>query len=85
MDKNVVVGKPLVELYHLYGLDETLCEVIDLFTEERFLPKILVEIGFFKSNGEVRRNRPDLVRELNRLEFTHIKVGKKHLWLTVGE
>lgn len=80
MDINVVVGCPIVyELNHLYG-----DEPIHLFTEERFLPNILVEIGFFKSNSEVRKNRPDLFMELDRLDFMHIKVGKKHLWLTVG-
>lgn len=80
MDANIVIGKPIVELTELY-LDEK----IDLFTEERFLPRILVEMRVFKSVSEVRKNRPDLVKELNKLDFMHIKVGKKHLWITVGE
>lgn len=80
MDKNVVVGKPIIGLKHLYGDED-----IDLFTDERFLPKILVMLDFFKSNSEVKRNRPDLFIELNELNFLHIKVGKKHLWLTVGK
>lgn len=80
MDKNVVVGKPIIGLEHLYEDEE-----IDLFTDERFLPKILVMLDFFKSNSEVKRNRPDLFIELNELDFLHIKVGKKHLWLTVGK
>lgn len=80
MDKNVVIGKPIVDLKELYG-----DEKIDLFTNERFLPNILVQLGFFRSNSEVRKNRPDLFVELNKLDFMHIKVGKKHLWLTVGE
>jgi len=80
VDANIVIGKPIVELTELY-LDEK----IDLFTEERFLPRILVEMRVFKSVSEVRKNRPDLVKELNKLDFMHIKVGKKHLWITVGE
>lgn len=80
VNKNVVVGKPIVDLKELYGDEE-----IDLFTDERFLPNILVRLGFFKSNSEVKKNRPDLFIELNKLDFMHIKVGKKHLWLTVGK
>lgn len=80
MNKNVVIGKPIVDLKELYG-----DEKIDLFTNERFLPNILVQLGFFRSNSEVRKNRPDLFVELNKLDFMHIKVEKKHLWLTVGE
>lgn len=80
MNKNVVIGKPIVDLKELYG-----DEKIDLFTNERFLPNILVQLGFFRSNSEVRKNRPDLFIELNKLDFMHIKVGKKHLWLTVGK
>jgi len=80
VNANIVIGKPIVELTELY-LDEK----IDLFTEERFLPRILVEMRVFKSVSEVRKNRPDLVKELNKLDFMHIKVGKKHLWITVGE
>lgn len=81
MDKNVVIGLPIVhKTSDLYSNEQ-----IDSYTEETFLPKILVEIGFFKSNSEVRKNRPDLVMELNKLDFIFIKVGKKYLCLTVGE
>lgn len=80
MDINVVTGTPIVDLHHLYSE-----ESIDLFTKERYLPKILVEIGFFTSISQVRKNRPDLLISLNKLDFIHIRVGKNHLWLTVGE
>lgn len=30
-------------------------EEIHLFTEERFLPNILLEVGFFMSNSEVKK------------------------------
>lgn len=78
---NVVVGKPIVEIFEIFGDEE-----IAFVTEERFLPKILVHLGVFKSNGEVRRNRPELCVELNDLDFIDfIKVGKKKIWILVGE
>lgn len=78
--KSVIVGNLLVDKSHLFGDDK-----IDLITNERFLPKILVHLGYFRSNSEVKRNRPDLFIELNDLYFGEIKIGKKSLWLAVGE
>lgn len=78
---NVVVGKPIVKTSEIFQDEE-----IELITEERFLPKILVQLGIFKSNGEVKRNRPELFKELNDLDFIDfIKVGKKKVWILVGE
>jgi hypothetical protein len=61
----VVIGKPLVALETL-GFKE---DEITLRTEERFLPKILTQIGFFPSTSEVRRNRKDLVMECSTPDF----------------
>lgn len=77
--KNVVIGKPLVPLHLLYEDDD-----IDLITNERFLPKILVKLGIFPSNSQVRKNRPDLFVELSEPDFLEIKVGKHRIWITVG-
>lgn len=77
---NVIVGELLVDKGHLFH-----DEAIDLQTEERFLPKILVKVGFFRSNGEVRKNRPDLVKNLDELDFDCIKIGKRRLWIAVGK
>jgi hypothetical protein len=33
-------------------------------TDETWLPQILSHVGFFSSNGEVKRNRSDLWRDL---------------------
>ena len=39
--------------------------VLELDTEgEKWLPQVLTDHGFFPSNGQVRKNRPDLWREL---------------------
>lgn len=90
MYQNVIVGVPLVgTLAELFGSsleDWALNESeVTLLTEERFLPRILVEAGIVKSTSEVRRNRPDLWRELNELDFFQVKWGKKFLWILVGE
>jgi hypothetical protein len=37
---------------------------IIVLTHKRWLPAVLAEAGFFKSNGEVKKNRKDLWREL---------------------
>lgn len=39
----------------------------------------------YQNVSEVRRNRPDLWRELNELDFFQVKWGKKFLWILVGE
>lgn len=90
MYQNVIVGVPLIETpAELFGAsleDWVLNESeVTLLTEERFLPRILVEAGIVKSTSEVRRNRPDLWRELNELDFFQVKWGKKFLWILVGE
>lgn len=54
------------------------------YTEERFLPKILVEIGATKSVNEIRRNRKDLLVTLNELAYLEIKLGKRRLFILVG-
>lgn len=89
MVQNVVIGKPLVSPAQLFADNEKDWDENEkantLFTEERFLPRILVEARIVKSTSEVRRNRPDLWRELNELDFFQVKWGKKFLWILVGE
>lgn len=77
---NIVIGEPIVNIKELYGDEE-----IGLFTEERFLPNILVKLGIFPSNSQVRKNRPDLFTTLDKLDFMEVKIGKHRLWITVGE
>lgn len=82
MVQNIVIGTPLVSLETL-GVD--IKEQGTAFDEERFLPKLLVKYGFALSISEIRRNRQDLVRHLNKTDMELIKIGKKKVWIIVGE
>ena len=78
---NIVIGTPLVNL-SLLGITQSEFTITD---EERFLPKLLVKYGFFKSNSQLRKNRPDLWRTLDKPDFEEIKIGHKRVWIVVGE
>lgn len=89
MIQNVVIGKPIIHPSKLFAASlkdwEENEKKVTLFTEERFLPRILAMAGIAKSANEVRKNRPDLVKELTNIDFIKIKWGKKFLWIAVGE
>lgn len=89
MFQNVVIGKPLIEPWQLISTTEEEFETFDkrntLFTEERFLPAILVEAGIVKSRSEVRRNKPELCVTLDKLDCLWVKWGKRMIWVVVGE
>lgn len=89
MFQNVIIGKLKCEPHLLFALDEKDWEENEkkntLITEERFLPRILVEAGIAKSANEVRKNKPELVKELAEVDFFRLKWGKKFLWIAVGE
>lgn len=78
----VIIDKPLLKPQELGFNDGTIPS--SLFTNERYLPNILVQIGFFKSKGEIRKNRPDLVITLDKLDMLEFKIGKKIVWILVG-
>lgn len=86
---NVVIGKPLVEPWHLISTCKEEFEQFDkrdtLFTEERFLPAILVDAGVVSSRSEVRRNKPELCKTLDKLDCLWVKWGRKKIWIVVGE
>ena len=89
--ENIVIGKPIVEPFTMFSLDEDDWNKVEkektYYTDERFLPKILVDIGIYPSVSEIRRNKPELMIELNKLDFIeNLKVSKKRrLWILVGE
>jgi hypothetical protein len=87
--ENIVIGNPIVESEVIFASshDDWINNEskITVHTSERFLPKILVDIGFTPSTSEIRRNRKDLIRTLDKLEFIEIKIGKKKCWILVGE
>jgi len=86
--ENVIIGNLLVEPHHIFGLNKNDWNEIEkdktLFTDERFLPRIMVQAGIVKSVNEVRRNRPELIREIQDCSFEVIKWGKKFLFIACG-
>lgn len=88
--ENIVIGKPLVREHNLFASSvEDWCyneQNKTHWTEERFLPRILVDIGIFPSTSEVRRNKPELVKTLDEIDFIELKVTKKRkIWIAIGE
>lgn len=89
--ENVVIGKSIIEPQQMFALDENDWLRIEqektYYTSERFLPRILVELGIYPSISEIRRNKPNLMVSLNNVDFlANLKVSKKRrLWILVGE
>lgn len=86
--KNVIIGKPIVEPWYIFceNKDEWEKEKDEVYyTEERFLPKIMVELGIVKSISEVKRNQPKYMCTLENLDYTEIKWGKNKLFILVGK
>lgn len=89
--ENIVIGKPIVEPSTMFALDEEDWKNVEeektYYTEERFLPRILVDIGVYPSVSEIRRNKPELMVTLDKLDFIHnLKASKRRkLWILVGE
>lgn len=86
--ENIVIGKPLVPAESLLANSQDNWEDIKsktLFTNERFLPKLMKEIDMVSSVSEVRRNKPELMVELNVPDCFWLKWGKKRVYVIVGE
>ena len=89
--ENIVIGKPIVEPSTMFSIDDDdwirLEKDKTYYTNERFLPRILVDIGIYPSINEIRRNKPELMINLTQLAFIdNLKVSKKRrLWILVGE
>lgn len=89
--ENIVIGNPIVEPSSMFAKDEDDWNNVEkektYFTEERFLPRILVNIGIYSSVNEIRRNKPELMVILDKLDFIDcLKVSKKRkVWILVGE
>ena len=75
----------------MFALDENDWNRIEhektYYTNERFLPRILVELGIYPSISEIRRNKPNLMVSLDNVDFIdNLKVSRKRrLWILVGE
>lgn len=89
--ENIVIGNPIVESSSMFAKDEDDWNSVEkektYFTEERFLPRILVNIGIYPSVNEIRRNKPELMITLDKLDFIDsLKASKKRkVWILVGE
>lgn len=89
--ENIVIGKPIVDPCTMFSKDEDDWNNIEkektYYTDERFLPRILVNIGIYPSVNEIRRNKPELMINLDKLDFVdNLKVSKRRrLWILVGE
>lgn len=89
MFENIVIGTPLVSPESIFASSREDWEQVErsktLFTNSRYLPAIMKEVGIAPSIGEVRRNRPELNRVLLDLDFLKIKWGKRFLFILVGK
>lgn len=89
--ENIVIWKPIVEPKDIFVSDQEDWDKNEkekiYFTDERYLPRILVELGLYPSVSQIRKNKPDLMITFDKLDFVYkIKVKKKHwLWILVGE
>ena len=86
--KDIVIGKPICEPWYMFCNEQNEWDDIKdnvLFTEERYLPKLMVDCGLVKSISEVRRNRPELIKTLDKPDFIEVKWGKSRLYIQVGE
>lgn len=89
--ENIVIGQPLASPELMFAKDAEDWANVEqektYFTEERFLPKILVALKIYPSVSEIRRNKPELMVTLDKTDFiSELKVSKKRkLWILVGE
>ena len=89
--ENIVIGNPIAEPSQMFASDENDWINVEAektyYTEERFLPRILVELGIYKSVNEIRRNKPEFMVSLDNVDFIFdLKVSKKRkIWILVGE
>lgn len=88
--ENVVIGRPLVSPSEMFSANKADWENTEAektyYTNERYLPRILVDLGVYPSISEIKRNKPELVCTLDELDFLILRPKKKiTLWLLVGE
>ena len=87
--ENIVINSPLVPPEEIFSSSHEDWINVEqdktYYTEEIFLPRIMVELEIVKSVSEVRRNKPGLVKELNDYDYLEIKWGKRKLFILVGK
>lgn len=89
--ENIVIGTPIADPKDIFSSSDDDWNTVEkektYYTDERYLPRILVELDIYPSTSEIRRNKPQLVKSLDSLDFIDgLKVKKKRkLWILVGE
>lgn len=89
--ENIVIGTPIADPKDMFASSDDDWNTVEkektYYTDERFLPRILVDLGIYPSVNEIRRNKLNLVKTLDGLDFIDgLKVRKKRkLWILVGE
>lgn len=88
--ENIIVGQVSPEIaQHFFAYDMNDWLTIEApkthFTNETYLPQLLVDIGVAPSKNEIKRNRPELLISLTEPYFHHFKWGKKHVFVLVGD
>lgn len=89
--ENIVIGRLIATPQEMFAEDEDDWLRVEqektYYTDERFLPKILVELGIYPSISEIRRNKPNLMISLDDVDFIdNLRVSKKRrLWILIGE
>ena len=87
--ENVVVGNTILHPSEIFARSlRDWVEVEEpktIFVNERSLPQILKNIGIVKSISEVRRNKPQLCIQLDKLDYLEVKWGKRKIFILVGE
>lgn len=89
--ENIIIGNPIVEPCEMFAKDIDDWKQNEkektYYTQERFLPRILVDIGIYPSINEIRRNKPELMLTLDKVDFIDgLKVSKKRkIWIMIGE
>lgn len=84
---NIIIGKPIIEPWYIFCKEEHEWKDEEkniIYTDERYLPRIMKELGMAESISEIRRNRPELCIELAALDYLEVKYGKHRLWILVG-
>lgn len=86
--ENVIIGEPIVEVSEMFAFDENDWNINEQhkthYTNERFIPKLLVECSVVKSTSEVIRNKPEYKKTLDNVGFLELKWGKRKLFILIG-
>jgi len=86
--ENIVIGEPIVSPEEIFAYDKEDWDFMEkektYYTDERYLPKILVALEIAPSISEIRRNRKDLMMNLHSLDYLELKYGKRRLFILVG-